>query len=247
MITARAFLTRGLLAGLIAGFASFGVAYIVGEPSVGAAISREMSAAETGTGPGSTAPAHGPSSEAAEGDTHSVREEAGTSVPRSLQSTLGLLSGVTIIGTVLGGVAGMVTALALGRFKGLAPRAAALGVAATGFVILHAVPFLIYPPNPPGVGNAETLGERTKLYFALVAISVLGGFLAAVATWRLQSMLGGWYAALVGIGGYVISMALVLSFMPKYNEVRADFPAQLLFQFRTASLLTPTGSSQSRV
>ena len=50
MLTARTFLVRGLLAGLIAGVVTFGVAYLVGEPPVASAIAFEESqsaAAET--------------------------------------------------------------------------------------------------------------------------------------------------------------------------------------------------------
>ena len=45
MISARDFLVRGLLAGLFAGLVAFGVASVVGEPSVNAAIAIEESAA----------------------------------------------------------------------------------------------------------------------------------------------------------------------------------------------------------
>src|SRR6476469_1680212 len=41
MLTARTFLVRGLLAGLAAGILAFGVAYLVGEPPVAAAIALE--------------------------------------------------------------------------------------------------------------------------------------------------------------------------------------------------------------
>ena len=44
MISARDFLVRGLLAGLFAGLVAFGVAYVIGEPSVNAAIAIEESA-----------------------------------------------------------------------------------------------------------------------------------------------------------------------------------------------------------
>ena len=44
MTSARDFLIRGLLAGLFAGLVAFGVAYVVGEPSVDAAIAIEESA-----------------------------------------------------------------------------------------------------------------------------------------------------------------------------------------------------------
>jgi len=39
MLTARTFLVRGLLAGLIAGVLTFGVAYLVGEPPVADVLS----------------------------------------------------------------------------------------------------------------------------------------------------------------------------------------------------------------
>ena len=45
MLSARAFLVRGLLAGLIAGIVAFGVAFVVGEPSINAAIAFEEEAA----------------------------------------------------------------------------------------------------------------------------------------------------------------------------------------------------------
>ena len=45
-VAVRSFLVRGLLAGLIAGLAAFAVAYVVGEPSLSAAISLEAGAAE---------------------------------------------------------------------------------------------------------------------------------------------------------------------------------------------------------
>ena len=41
MTSARSFLVRGLLAGLFAGLVAFGVAYVVGEPSINAAIAIE--------------------------------------------------------------------------------------------------------------------------------------------------------------------------------------------------------------
>ena len=44
MISARDFLVRGPLAGLFAGLVAFGVAYVIGEPSVNAAIAIEESA-----------------------------------------------------------------------------------------------------------------------------------------------------------------------------------------------------------
>ena len=103
MTSARNFLIRGLLAGLFAGLVAVGVAYVVGEPSVNASIAIEESA-------------HG----------------GGELVPRSLQSTVGLLTGTAVAGVTLGGLVGVLSALALGRIDGLCQRqlAAVRGVPA---------------------------------------------------------------------------------------------------------------------
>ena len=176
----RSFLVRGLLAGLVAGVVAFGVAYVVGEPSIDAAIAIEESGAHT----------H-------EAD---PAEEAGTEVPRSLQSTLGLLTATAVAGTTLGGLVGVLSALALGRFGGLGVRGSTLLIAAIGFVSLYAVPFLAYPPNPPAVGQAETIGTRTALYFATVAISVIAALTAVLVGRRLAARMGSWSAALIAGG-----------------------------------------------
>ena len=184
MASVRSFLVRGLLAGLLAGVVAFGVAYVVGEPSIEAAIAIEESA----------------------GHTHEAgpAEGAGTEVPRSLQSTLGLLTATAVAGTTLGGLVGVLSALALGRFGSLGVRGSTLLIAAIGFVSLYAVPFLAYPPNPPAVGQAETIGTRTALYFAMVAISVVAAVTAVLVGRRLASRVGSWSAALAGVGGYLL-------------------------------------------
>lgn len=227
MPTARNFLTRGLLAGLIAGLVAFGVARVVGEPSLDSAISLEES--------GSSVHA-----EAATGSTKaSMDAGAGTTVvPRDLQSTLGLLTGTVVIGLALGGLMGVMTAVFIGRLGRVSPRATALAVAAAGFVVVCLVPFLIYPPNPPGIGDATSIDTRSSLYFALLAISTLCAGLAGFLGTRLRTRIGGWYASLVGIGGYVVAMCVAAQCLPTYDYVGTGYPAQLLFQFRLGSLLT---------
>lgn len=228
MISARDFLLRGLLAGLFAGFVAFGVAYLAGEPSVDAAIAIEKAGSA----------AHGPSGTAKSGDGHAAEAQTDeTVVPRSLQSTLGLLTATAITGTTLGGLVGVLAALALGRV-GLGVRGSTLLVAGTGFVALYLVPFLAYPPNPPAVGQAETIGYRTSLYFVMLAISVIATVTAVIVGVRLSARIGGWYAALSATAGYFLVTGAAIALMPGYNEVPAGFPAELLYNFRGASLLT---------
>ena len=223
MVTVRGFLVRGLLAGLIAGIVAFGVAYAVGEPSINAAIALEES------GPGHT---H------ADGSDHAAAEKAGTGVPRSLQSTAGLLTATAVAGTTLGGLVGVLSALALGRFGALGVRGSTLLVAGIGFVSLYALPFVAYPPNPPGVGSAETIGTRTTLYLCTAAILVIAAVTAVLVGRRLARRTGAWWAALAAIAGYLLVTLGAIALLPSYDEVPAEFPATVLYSFRTGSFVT---------
>jgi predicted cobalt transporter CbtA len=209
MTSARDFLIRGLLAGLFAGLVAFGVAYVVGEPSVDAAIAIEESA-------------HG----------------GGELVPRSLQSTVGLLTGTTVAGVTLGGLVGVLSALALGRLGRLGVGGVSLSLASMGFVSVSLLPFLAYPPNPPAVGHPETIGTRTELYFILVAISIIAAVTAVVVGHRLAARWGAWYATLSAVVGYLLVTLTAIALLPSYSEVPADFPATVLYEFRVASLAT---------
>ena len=163
-------------------------------------------------------------------------------MPRSLQSTVGLLTGMLVAGVTLGGLVGVVSAIALGRFGRLTPRATTLSVAAMGFVVVYAVPFLIYPPNPPAVGSGDTIGMRSGLYFVSLAISLIAAVTAVLIGRRLADRLGGWHAALASIAGYVVVMLIVMALMPHYNEVPDTFPATILYEFRQGQLPDPAHS-----
>jgi predicted cobalt transporter CbtA len=226
MISPRDFLVRGLLVGLLAGFVAFGVAYVVGEPDVNAAIAIEEA--------GSTAHEHTDGA-ATEEHSHAAEE---TVVPRSLQSTVGLLTATTVAGVTLGGLLGALSALALGRVGRLGARGSTLLVAGTGFVAVYLMPFVAYPPNPPAVGEPDTIGYRTMLYFVLLAISVIAATVAIMVGVRLRDRVGGWYAALAAGAGYFLVVGVAIALLPTYDEVPAGFPAELLYGFRGASLLT---------
>jgi predicted cobalt transporter CbtA len=220
--SARDFLLRGLFAGLFAGLLAFGVAYVVGEPSVDAAIAIEESA---GSG-------HDHADEPTSSD-----GSAATVVPRSLQSTAGLLTGTMVAGVTLGGLVGVLSALALGRFGRLSVRGTSLSVAAIGFVSVSLLPFVAYPPNPPAVGDPETISTRTALYFIMLAISIIAAATASLVGRRLARRWDPWYASLSAIAGYLLVTLTAVALLPSYSEVPADFPATVLYEFRAASLI----------
>jgi predicted cobalt transporter CbtA len=229
MLTARTFLVRGLLAGLIAGVLTFGVAYLVGEPPVASAISFEESPSAAPETADHAMPADAATAE------HSHSEDAPL-VSRANQATWGLATATVVFGVALGGIIGLVSAFAVGRLGRLTARASTMLVAAIGFVAVYFVPYLKYPPNPPAVGDPNTIGHRTELYFAMLACSVVAAVAAVVLARRLARKMDAWNAVLIAIAGYVVVTGLVAWLLPVVDEVPADFSADLLWRFRMASL-----------
>jgi predicted cobalt transporter CbtA len=210
---ARSLLIRGMLAGLAAGVVAFVVASLFGEGAIAHAIAYE----------GSHSPAHGG------GDDPEL-------VSRGVQSTIGLLTATLLYGVGIGGVFALVFAALSGRIGNFGARTLAGLLALAGFVVIGVVPFLKYPPNPPGVDGADSIGRRTALYLALVAISVLVAVLAVIAGRRLGPALGAWDATIVAALGFVVVMGLVQWTLPDLDAVVGQFPAATLYEFRIASL-----------
>ncbi|MFD8753593.1 CbtA family protein [Kitasatospora sp. NPDC059577] len=208
--TVRSLLVRGMLAGLGAGLLALVVAYLLGEPRVDAAIAYE--------------------------DAHSAGEPTMEIVSRSLQSTAGLATGVLVFGVSLGGIAALAYCFALGRVGRFSPRATAALLSGVALVAVYLVPFLKYPANPPSVGDPETIGKRTTLYFLMMALSVLLAVASVIVGKRLAPRLGNWYATVVAVLGFAVAVGLAFAFLPAVNEVPEDFSATLLWQFRLAAL-----------
>ncbi|HUP99560.1 MAG TPA: CbtA family protein [Aeromicrobium sp.] len=224
-MNAGQFLVRGLLAGLIAGLAAFGVAYAVGEPQVAAAIALEEAQTD-----------HSAADEAGHG-----HDEGGTpaiEVSRANQSTWGLLTGTVAIGVAMGGITALAAAFALGRIGTLKPTQTTALVALLGFVAIGLIPFLKYPATPPAVGNAETIGQRTTLYFAFIGICIVAVIIETVFAALLLRRGSSAYAATVfPTLGFLSIVGLAAYMLPAVNEV-GDFPADTLWYFRRASILT---------
>ncbi|MFF3838866.1 CbtA family protein [Streptomyces sp. NPDC001930] len=230
--TVRSLLVRGMLAGLIAGLLAFAVAYVVGEPPVDGAIAVEeaQAAQEAPAAPGAHA-GHGGTGAA------EAAEEEEEAVSRPVQSTFGLATGVLVYGVALGGIAALAFSFALGRIGRFSPRATAALTAAAAFTTVYLVPFLKYPATPPAVGNPDTIGKRTTLFFLMILLSVLLGLAAVIAGRRLAPRLGNWNATLVAAAGFVVVTGVAFVLLPANDDaVKAGFPAALLWEFRLASL-----------
>src|SRR4029453_4679255 len=112
-----------------------------------------------------------------------------------------------------------------------------LSVAAIGFVSVSLLPFVAYPPNPPAVGDPETIGTRTALYFIMLAISIIAAVTATMVGRRLADRWGPWYATMSAIAGYLLVTLTAVARLPSYSEVPAESPAPVLYEFRAASLI----------
>jgi hypothetical protein len=211
----RTLLICGLLAGLCGGLLATGFAELAGEPAVNQAIAYEE--------------AHTP-------PPPSGAEPEPELVSRDLQSTAGLLTAATIYGLALGGLFALAFAWAYGRVSpATSPARTALWLAVIAFAVVYVVPFLKYPPNPPAVGDPDTIGRRTALYLAMMWISVFGAIAgvrirrAASERWTTGT------ATLVALGSFVVIVVLAGIALPSVQEVPRNFPATTLWRFREAS------------
>lgn len=211
----RIYLTRGLLAGVVAGLLAVGFAKVLAEPQIAAAERFETAHATGAGGPG-----------------------AKPVVARDVQDTVGLGTGVLVASAALGGLYALAFAFAHGRITRAPARLTALALAAAAFVSLVLVPFVKYPANPPAVGNPDTIGHRTAVYFALIVVAVLVTAAAVGLRHLLLGRLGGWNATLAAAGLFLAVIAVAYAVMPGVNEVPEAFPATVLWRFRLASLGT---------
>ncbi|SDR52494.1 CbtA family protein [Paraburkholderia tuberum] len=206
-------LVRGMLAGIVAGLLTFAFARIVGEPQVDQAISFEEKAA------------------AARGEAPEPEI-----VSRQTQAGLGLLTGVVTYGAAFGGLFSLVFAYAYGRAGTLSVRALSAWLALGAFITLVIVPNIKYPANPPSVGDPETIGTRTGLFFLMIAISLATMVFSLKVRRRAAAKLGAWNGSIVAGLVFVVVIAAVQLSMPVINEVPAAFPAVLLWKFRVAAI-----------
>jgi predicted cobalt transporter CbtA len=218
----RTLLIRGMIVGLLAGLLVFAFGKVFGEPQVDRAIGFEAALGQA-------------KAKALEAKGLHYQEEPEL-VSREVQASIGLFTGVMVYSTAFGGLFALVFAVADRRVGNLGPRAVAALLAASVFVAIYLVPNLKYPASPPSVGQPDTIGHRTELYFVMMAFSVAAMVAAAVLRKRLAARYGAWNAALAAAGSYLVAVTVMGGIMPAINEVPDAFPAVVLWQFRVVSL-----------
>jgi hypothetical protein len=206
-------LVRGMLTGIAAGLLTFSFAKLVGEPQVDQAISFEQKA------------------DAAKGEAPEPEI-----VSRHTQAGIGLLTGVVTYGAAIGGLFALTFAYAYGRVGKLGARQLSAWLALAAFITLVIVPNIKYPANPPSVGDPETIGMRTGLFFLMIAISIATMVFALNLRKHAIARFGAWNASIIAGIVFVVIIGAVQLALPVINEVPAAFPAVLLWKFRVAAI-----------
>ncbi|OBH45393.1 cobalt transporter [Mycobacterium intracellulare] len=221
----------GLLAGALGAVLAFVFARLCAEPVIARAIAFEDGRTDAE-------------------NAHGVHEHGAELFTRAVQANAGLGFGVLIFGLAMGALFAVLFSVVYARTNGARPQALSLLLAAGAFGAVYVVPFLKYPPNPPAVGQSDTIGARTGWYLVMVLASVV---LAIGAVWlarRLAARFGAWNAALLAAGSYLVAIVVVAVALPGVDEtpeplrdaagtiVYPGFPADVLYEFRLVSLAT---------
>lgn len=206
-------LVRGMLAGIAAGLLTFSFAKVVGEPQVDQAISFEEKA------------------DAAKGEAPEPEI-----VSRATQASYGLFTGVMVYGASIGGIFALVFAYARGRTGRLSARALSAWMALAAFIAIAIVPNIKYPANPPSVGDPDTIGYRTGLFFLMLAISLAVTVFSLKVRGALAAKWGGWNGSIAALVLFVVVIGAIQAALPAINEVPAAFPAVLLWKFRSVAI-----------
>lgn len=222
---------RGLLAGAVGAVLAFVFARLCAEPVIGRAIAFEDGRADAE-------------------NAHGVHEHGAELFSRGVQSNAGLGFGVLIFGVAVGALFAVLFCVVVARTKDVGVRSVSLLLAAAAFVAVYLVPFVKYPPNPPAVGQAGTIGARTGWYLVMVLASVVLAFTAVWLARSLTARFGAWHGRLLAAGAYVAAVAVVMALLPSVDEtteplrdasgaiVYPGFPADVLYEFRLLSLAT---------
>lgn len=204
----RAFIGRGALAGLVGGLSTAVFQFFVTEDQIRAALAIETATAV---------------------------EPAEEMFSRGTQVVGGLVA-AGLYGVFLGVVFGIVCAALWPILPGRGVFGRSIRLSGAAFVGWVLVPALKYPPNPPGVGDPDTIGGRTGGYVALLVVSLIVLYLALDLWNRLTAAgrVGGTRFAIVAAGYLAVITILYLVFPASPDPV--ELPANLIWHFRLDSL-----------
>jgi predicted cobalt transporter CbtA len=235
---------RGLVCGILGGVVAAGLLLATVEPYISRAIAFEKATEESIVAS---------EVEASGSPTFSGANAGGPQEDELFTRRQQIVGGLT--GTVLGGAAwGLLFGLGLALVRKVFWKADSVGTSfgnaprrpewlwtlvgsVACFVVLSLVPLLVYPPNPPGVGDPETIGRRTAAYLAMV----VGSLCAAIIAWSVYKVAASKLArallpSILGSGTYIAGVLLLAKVLPDADPVDPAFPPDVLWGFRAGSL-----------
>jgi predicted cobalt transporter CbtA len=217
------FIAITLIAGAIAGTILGAINQVVVEPYIDHAIELEMLQQNTTAQSGQV-----------------ITNPAEFAAYRFWQKGGEIIAG-TILGLSIGSLYGIVFAYTRGSISGTNNnKKKALIVAGIMWLVLFLMPALKYPPNPPAVGNPETIYYRQSLYVAFLAIS---GFSALGLAFLYRKMMVASSnntkkkAIIIPSAVYAAIMAGAYLAMPA-NPDPINAPIDLVIGFRITSAIT---------
>lgn len=200
------YIRRGAIAGVAGGMASALFLLLVGESVIGDAIRLEEARAGGGD----------------------------PMFSRGVQ-TLGGALGMIFVSVALGVIFSASFAAVRHRLPGRDDWQRSISWAAMAFVVVYLVPFAKFPPNPPAVGDPDTIDERTLLYIAILAWSIGAAWAAArLGTWLRCRDLPDPVRLSAVAGAFVVLVAIGYVVVPGSPDA-VTAPATLIWRFRLAS------------
>jgi predicted cobalt transporter CbtA len=214
----RTIVAAAVLVGILAGLCGATFATVVTEPRVDDAIALEER-------------------RAAEHPSDAADSEVGRMavVDRGDQKGPGLFAAYAVAGAAFGLILA-VTTLSLRTTTGGPFRRVAL----SGLILAGAItvtPWLKYPPNPPAVGDPDTVVQRERYYVLAIVLGAL--LLAGAAHLSARLRRAGWpehRRVSVVVLGTLFGFAVVGAALPP-NPDAITAPANLVWQFRIDSLM----------
>jgi hypothetical protein len=218
-------IARGALSGAVAGILGFVFARIFAEPVINQAIGyesgRDTILAELNKAAGRVVAPDGPEI-----------------FSRSIQSTIGIASGIIAFSAAMGALIAVAYVVMHGRFS-IRPRNLVWLTAAFGFLGVYLLPFVKYPANPPAIGHTFTITTRGQLYLALVACSLVLLGLAVYLARRLAPRFGWTWAVVMSAVAFLVAYGVLIGLLPSLGNLPANVNATDQFGYARAATETP--------
>src|ERR1700761_5080386 len=216
---------RGALSGFMAGVLGFVFARLFAEPVINKAIAYE-------SGRDSVLAALNQAAGRA------VAPDGPEIFSRSVQSTIGVASGIVAFSAAMGALIAVAYVVMHGRF-GIRPRNLVWLTAGFGFLGVYLLPFVKYPANPPAIGHTFTITTRGRPYLALVACSLVLLGLAVYLARRLASRFGWTWAVVLSAVAFLVVYGVLLGLLPSLGNLPANVNAAGQFGYARAATETP--------